>query len=210
MKKLSKLHIVLMISLIAVLAAGVYFMFSYQTAAAKQPDIQQEINMALMKLETVREDNQVDTLIEQLDELQDEIKTLSMDDPLFPEQPATVEIGNLIVDTIHKLAPHGNLVLLKLNSDDDAGTVTIDSGISEKTEGNKYNTAEYEVKVQGDLGRINSLIGEIEGAEFATLYIEEMEIDYHPEEEQEERTLPAYWEAEFKVITLYQYEEEDE
>jgi hypothetical protein len=209
MKKLSKLHIVLMISLIAVLAAGVYFMFSYQTAAAKQPDIRQEINMALMKLETIRGDNQVETLIEQLDELQEEIHTLSMGDPLFPKQPATVEIGDLIVDTIHRLAPHGNLVLLKLNSDDDAGTVTIPSGNAE-VEDNKYSKAEYEVKVQGDLGRINSLIGEIEGAEFATLYIEEMEIDYHPEVEEEERTLPAYWEADFTVVTLYQYEDDEE
>jgi hypothetical protein len=210
MKKLSKIHIGLMISLVAVLAGGVYFLFSYQAAAAKQPDIQQEINMALMKLETIREDNQVETLIEQLDELRDEIHMLSMGDPLFPEQPATVEIGDLIVDTIHRLAPNGNLVLLKLNSDDDAGTVTIDSDISDENEGNRYSKAEYEVKVQGDLGRINSLIGEIEGADFATLYIEEMEIDYHPEEEEGEHILPAYWEAEFKVITLYQYEEEEE
>lgn len=209
MKKLSKLHIGLMISLIAVLAAGVYFVFSYQTAVAKQPDIRQEINMALMRLEKAKEENNVDLLEEQLGELQDEINMLSMDDPLFPVQPATVEIGDLIVDTIHRLAPHGSLVLLKLNSNDNAGTVTIDSG-SEEVEDNKYSEAEYEVKVQGDLGRINSLIGEIEGADFATLYIEEMEIEYHPEEEQEEDILPAYWEAEFKVITLYQYQEEDE
>lgn len=209
MKKLSKLHIGLMISLIAVLAAGVYFVFSYQTAVAKQPDVRQEINMALMRLEKAKEENNVDLLEEQLGELQDEINMLSMDDPLFPVQPATVEIGDLIVDTIHRLAPHGSLVLLKLNSNDNAGTVTIDSG-SEEVEDNKYSEAEYEVKVQGDLGRINSLIGEIEGADFATLYIEEMEIEYHPEEEQEEDILPAYWEAEFKVITLYQYQEEDE
>lgn len=209
MKKLSKLHIGLMISLIAVLAAGVYFLFSYQTAVAKQPDIRQEINMALMRLEKAKEENNVDLLEEQLGELQDEINMLSMDDPLFPAQPATVEIGDLIVDTIHRLAPHGSLVLLKLNSNDNAGTVTIDSG-SEEVEDNKYSEAEYEVKVQGDLGRINSLIGEIEGADFATLYIEEMEIEYHPEEEQEEDILPAYWEAEFTVITLYQYQEEDE
>jgi hypothetical protein len=209
MKKLSKLHIGLMISLIAVLAAGVYFLFSYQTAVAKQPDVRQEINMALMRLEKAKEENNVDLLEEQLGELQDEINMLSMDDPLFPVQPATVEIGDLIVDTIHRLAPHGSLVLLKLNSNDNAGTVTIDSG-SEEVEDNKYSEAEYEVKVQGDLGRINSLIGEIEGADFATLYIEEMEIEYHPEEEQEEDILPAYWEAEFKVITLYQYQEDEE
>jgi hypothetical protein len=209
MKKLSKLHIGLMISLIAVLAAGVYFLFSYQTAVAKQPDVRQEINMALMRLEKAKEENNVDLLEEQLGELQDEINMLSMDDPLFPVQPATVEIGDLIVDTIHRLAPHGSLVLLKLNSNDNAGTVTIDSG-SEEVEDNKYSEAEYEVKVQGDLGRINSLIGEIEGADFATLYIEEMEIEYHPEEEQEEDILPAYWEAEFTVITLYQYQEDEE
>jgi hypothetical protein len=208
MKKLSKIHIGLMVALIAVLAAGVYFLFSYQSVAAKQPDIQQEISMALMRLETIREENQVEMLAEQLDELQDEIHTLSMGDPLFPEQPATVEIGDLIVDTIHKLAPHGNLVLLKLNSDDDAGTVTIPSGNAE-IEDNKYSAAEYEIKVKGDLGRINSLIGEIEGAECATLTIEDMEIDYHPEVIEEERTLPAYWEADFTVVTLYQYEDDE-
>jgi hypothetical protein len=209
MKKLSKLHIGLMISLMAVLAAGVYFLFSYRAVEAKQPDIRQEINMALMRLEKAKEDNNVDLLEEQLGELQNELNMLSMGDPLFPAQPATVEIGDLIVDTIHRLAPHGSLVLLKLNSDDDAGTVTIDSG-SEEIEDNRYSKAEYEVKVQGDLGRINSLIGEVEGADFATLYIEEMEIEYHPEEEEEEHALPAYWEAAFKVITLYQCQEDEE
>lgn len=206
MKKLSKVHIGLIISLVAVLAVGTYFVFSYRGAEAKQPDVRQEINMALMRLNVVRDQNNLEPLIKQLDELRSEIRILSLGEPLFPEQPATVEIGDLIVDTIHKLDPLGKgaLTLLKLNSDDKAGTVTIKS--DEDSEGSKYNKAEYEVKVQGDVGRINSLIGEIEGAGFATLTIEDIEIEF--KEKTVEDVTTSWWEGEFTVVTLYQYEEE--
>ena len=39
MKKLTKLHAILIIVLLAILATAVYFSFSYQGAQAKQPDI---------------------------------------------------------------------------------------------------------------------------------------------------------------------------
>jgi hypothetical protein len=210
MKKLSKLHIGLIVALVAVLAVGVYFMFSYRGAEAKQPDIQQEIDMAQQRLDILRNsDDEDEPLKEQLDELKDQIRILSMGEPLFPELPATVEIGDLVVDTIHNLDPtqSGALVLLKLNSDDKAGTVIIKSSTDPEDQGNKYNKAEYEVKVQGDLGRINSLIGEIEGADFATLVIEDMVIEYE-EEEMDMGFIKSWWEAEFTIVTLYQYEEE--
>ncbi len=137
---------------------------------------------------------------QQLDELRSTLNVLGRGEPLFPEKPATVEIGDLIIDSVEKL----NLVLLKLSPDDEAGTITIES--AEDSEDNKYNKAEYEVRVKGDLGRINSLIGEIEAADFATLTIEDINIEYK-EKVEEERTV-EWWEGEFTVVTIYQYEED--
>ena len=44
MKKLTKVHAILIALLIAVLAVTAYFSFSYRGAEAKQPDIKNEIN----------------------------------------------------------------------------------------------------------------------------------------------------------------------
>jgi hypothetical protein len=182
MKKLTKLHAALIILLIAALAATAYFSFSYRGVEAKQPDIQNEINLALMRLKVVQEENDPTLLKIQLDELQSEINLMNRDEPLFPKRPPSVEIGDLIIDSVEKL----QLSLLKLSPQDEAGTVTIKSDVD--SEGNKYSKAEYEVKVKGGIGRINSLIGEIEAAGFATLTIENLEIEFK-EEEEGERTI---------------------
>jgi hypothetical protein len=201
MKKLTKLHMVLIIVLIIVLAGSVQFSFSYRRAEAKQPDIKDEIKLAQMRLGAAKEDMNPEPLKKQLEEKQSTIKMLSGDEPLFPERPPTVEIGDLIVDSVEKI----NLVLLKLKPNDEAGTVTIYS--DEDSTGNKYNKAEYEVTVKGDLGRINSLIGAIEAADFATLTIEDLQIEYKESEEEEHIT--KWWEGTFTVVTLYQYKEEE-
>lgn len=207
MKKLTKLHAILILLFIGVLAVTVYFSFSYRGAEAKQPDTLDEIKLAQMRLTAAKEEKNPEPLKQELDKLQSELqsklKILSQGAPLFPEQPATVDIGDLIIDTIEKL----DLTLLKLKPNDRAGTITIKTDAD--SEGNKYNKAEYEVRVKGDLGRITSFIGEIEAADFATLILEDIEIEFYPEEEKEERTIPAWWEAQFTVVTLYQYEEVD-
>ena len=199
MKKLTRLHTILIILLIVVLAVTVYFSFGYRGVEAKQPDIRNEITQALMRLNLVKEENNPEPLKQQLDGLRATINIMTRDEPLFPERPPTVEIGDLIIDSVEKL----NLMLLKLSPDDQAGTVTIKS--SPDSEGNKYNKAEYKVKVKGDLGRINSFIGEVEGADFATLTIEDMEIEF--KEKEVDEAITKWWEAEFTVVTLYQYEE---
>ena len=200
MKKLTKLHAILILVLIAALAITAYLSFSYRGVEAKQPDVRDEITQALMRLKTVQEENDPGPLKLQFDELQSTIRILSQGEPLFPERPATVEIGDLIVDKVQKL----NLSLLKLKPAAKAGTETIKSDAD--SEGNKYSKAEYEVKVKGDVGRINSFIGEIEGAGFATLTIEDMEIEFNEKEVDE--AITKWWEAEFTVVTLYIYEEE--
>ena len=50
MKKLTRLHTILIILLIVVLAGSAYLSFNYREAEAKQPDIQDEINQAVMRL----------------------------------------------------------------------------------------------------------------------------------------------------------------
>ncbi len=201
MKKLTKLHMALIVLLIIVVAGSVQFSTSYRQAEAKQPDIQDEINLAMMRLNTAKEEMNPEPLKQQLDELQSTITMLSGNEPLFPERPATVQIGDLVVDSAERL----NLVLIKLKPNDKAGTITIKE--DKDSQGNKYSKATYELTVKGDLGRINSLIGEIEAANFATLTVEDIEIDFHPAEEKDDRTIPAWWEGQFTVITLYQYEE---
>ncbi len=200
MNKLTKIHVVLIPLLILVLAGSAYFSFSYRGVEAKQPDMSNEVNMAMMRLTVAIEETNPEPLKQQLNELQSEIDRLNQRELLFPEKPATVSIGDLIVDSAQRL----NLVLLKLSPEDRAGTVTIKSGPD--ATGKRYNIAEYEVRVKGDLGRINSLIGEIEFADFATLTIDDMEIEWH-EKEEDERTI-KWWEGEFTVVTLYQYQEE--
>ncbi len=201
MKRLTKLHTVLIILVVVVLTGSVYFSFGYRGVEAKQPDIQDEISLALMRLNVAKEENNPEPLKQQLEELQSTINVLGQGEPLFPERPATVQIGDLIIDSVEKL----HLTLLRLKPNDQAGTVTIKS--DQDSEGNKYSKAEYDVRVEGDLGRINSFIGEIEAADFATLTIEDVQIEFHPEEKKEERIIPAWWEGEFTIVTLYQYEE---
>ena len=152
-----------------------------------------------MRLELAKEEINLEPLQQQLNKLQTELGILSRAEPLFPERPATVEIGDLIVDTVEKLS----LTLLKLSPNSEAGTITIKSG--EDSEGNNYNKAEYEVGVKGDLGRINSLIGEIERADFATLTIEDTQIEY--KEKTVEEVTKKWWQGDFTIVTLYQYEE---
>ncbi len=200
MKKLTKLHTILAVLLIAVLAISAYFSFSYRGAEAKQPDIMDEINQALMRLAVAKEENNPEPLKQQLRELQSKLNMLSEGKPLFPEKPATVEVGDLIVEAAKKL----ELTLLRLSPNDKVGTVTIKSGESDT--GNKYSKAEYAVKVKGDLGRINSLIGQIESADFATLTVEDIDVSFKQKKE-EDHTF-EWWEGEFTVVTLYQYEEE--
>jgi len=96
-------------------------------------------------------------------------------------------------------------LLLRLKSDDNAGTVTIK--VTGDSDGNKYSKAEYEVKVKGDLGRITSLIGEIEGTDIATVTIEDMEITYE-EKEEGDRTI-TWWEGTFTAVTMYEYTKDE-
>ncbi len=192
MKKLTKLHTILIIVLILVLAGGAYLFSSKGQAESKQPGIQDEITQAMMRLTVANEENDLDTLKQKLAKLQARLRETS--EPLFPEDAPSVKIGDVIVDTVDKY----DLALLTLVTNADAGTVTIK--VDEDSDGNKYSKAEYEVKVRGTIGRINSFIGEIERAEFATLTIEDMEISRIEEEAAE------LWEAEFTIVTLYQYE----
>lgn len=205
MRKLTKLHVLLIVLLVGVLATTIYFMNSYQQVEAKQPDIQDEIVKALARLEDAKKVEPPIDLTpyqKQLEELQttiDQMKLAQEEHPLFPVRPPTVEIGNLIVDSVQNLY----LTLVKLSPNDKAGTVTIKSDADPKSKGNKYNKAEYEVKVKGDVGRVISLIGKIEGANFATLTIEDIKMGYH--EKTVEEITEQWWEAEFTLVTLYQY-----
>jgi len=205
MRKLTRLHIVLILLLVGVIAATIYFMNSYQRVEAKQADTQEEIASALARLEDAKKvEPPVDLTPykQQLAELQatiDQLKLAQEEHPLFPVQPPTVEIGNLLVDSAHSLF----LTLVKLAPNDQAGTVIIKSDADPKSKGNKYNKAEYDVKVKGDVGRIISLIGKIESANFATLTIEDIDMGYH--EKTVEDITEQWWEAEFTLVTLYQY-----
>ncbi|MFC1893592.1 hypothetical protein ACFLYR_06140 [Chloroflexota bacterium] len=201
MKKLTKLHTILVALLVAVLAISAYFSFSCRGAEAKQPDIRDEINQAVMRLAVVQEENNPEPLKQQLSELNATFIVLSKGKILFPKTPATVEIGNLIVESTKKL----ELTLLKISPNDQAGSVTIESAGSET--GNKYNKAEYKIKVKGDLGRISSLVGQIEGAEFATLTVEDIDVSFKQKKE-EDHTF-EWWDGEFTVVTLYQYVEDE-
>ena len=98
MKKLTKVHAVLIIVLIAVLAVSAYFSFNYRGAEAKQPDIMDEINLALMRLDVAKEENNPEPFKQQLDDLRFKLGLLGEEEPLFPEKPPTVEIGDLIVE----------------------------------------------------------------------------------------------------------------
>lgn len=203
MKKMTKLHFILIAILVAVVAAGVFFTFSSNKAEAQQPDMMNEINMALMRLETAKQENDPTDLQEQLAESQKTLNLLTRDEPLFPKEPLLVEIGSLIVDARHKL----NLTLLKVKSDEDAGTITIENP-DEESEDNKYSRAEFEIEVKGDLGRIVSFIGEIEGSTVTTLVIEDLELEYYPADEVDEEYIPAYWIGTFNIVTLYEYQED--
>lgn len=200
MKKMSRLHIVLIALLIVVVAVAFYFSSSYRGVAAKQPDLANQLDLAVKKLAIAKQETDPGPLKKQLDDLQATISQLSRNKPLFPEKPASVDIGNLIVDTVQKL----NLTLLKLSPNDKAGTVTIKSTADAK--GTKYSKAEYTVRVKGDLGRINSLIGEVEGANFATVTVEDVKIEFKTKEQ--ENLVLEWWEGEFTAVTLYQYIEE--
>ena len=205
MKKLKIVNIILLILVVATAAVSVYFMFGYQEAEAKQPDIVDEINVALMRLDVAKEENVSTEFEQELAAVQATRKNLVdrlASEPLFPKQPASVEINDLIVDSVQKLLPEYYYGLLKLVSNPEAGTVTIK--VSEDYGGTKYNKAEYEVRVKGDIPRINSLIGEIEACDFATLTIDDMNISYEMEKDQETGRVTTWWIAEFTVITLYQ------
>ena len=198
MKKLNRIHIILIVVLLAVVAASAYFTFNRQTAEAQQPEIQNKIVEAMGQLKVAQEENDLDALKEHLKELQ---HIIDRAEPLFPEGPPSVQISSLILDSTHKL----NLKLLKLTPNADAGTVTMENGSDgDESEASKYSRAEYDVEVEGYLGRINSLIGEIEGADFVTLTIEDMEIS----ELEDEETSVEQWESQFTIVTLYQYSED--
>ena len=143
MKKLNKIHFILIAVLVAVLAVAVFFSFSYQGAEAKQPDIKSEIVQAQMNLVMAQEENDPTELKAQFDELNRTLTLLTRDEPLFPEKPHTVEIGDLIVDSLHKL----ELTLLKLKSNEEAGTDTIEND-DEEVEDNKYNKADFKAFLQ--------------------------------------------------------------
>ncbi len=199
MKKLTPIHIVLIALLVVVVAVTVYFSSNYRSAEAKQPEIQDQIVLATKKLALAKEQNNAEPLKQQLANLEATLQVLVRKDPLVPVKPASVKIGDLVVDSAHKLG----LTLLKLSPNDTAGTVTIKA--TKDSKGTKYNKAEYSVRVKGDLGRINSLIGDIEGADFATLTIEDTTLTWKESTVQD--VTVQYWEAEFTVVTLYQYKE---
>lgn len=196
-KKLTMLHIVLILVFVISLGVGAYFLRSARQAEAKQPDMQNQIKLANLKLATAKEQNNVDVLKQKLTELQ---SIIDRSKPLFPAKPATVQIGKLIVDSADRLG----LTLLELSPNPNAGTETIKR--DPKLAGSKYNKAQFGVKVEGYLGPINSLIGDIEGAAFATLIVDEITItrlEEEDEDEDEER-LSELWDADFTIFTLYQ------
>jgi hypothetical protein len=207
MKKLVIVPVVLAALLAVVLAVGVYFWFDFQQAKADQLDITGGIAEAQAKLEDVRNEEQEDPApyLQRLADLQAEIEALEThlaESPQFPAAPPTIEIGDLVVAATTDL----ELGLLKLKSNEGAGTVTIDSDTDPKTKGNKYAKAEYEVEVKGELGRIIGMLGRMEGAGFATLILEDIQIKFVPEETEDGEVVnPSYWVGEFTIVTLYQY-----
>jgi hypothetical protein len=204
MKKITRLHIILFVVLVAVVAAGVYYTFSARQAEAEQPDMVNEINMAMMRLETAKAENDPTEVKAQLAEVQKTLNSVIRDEPLFPEEPLIVEIGGVIVDARHKL----ELTLNKLKSDEDSGTETIVSDPENYPEGNKYSQASFDIEVQGDLGRIVAFIGEIEGSDLTTLVVEDVGLEYEEEYDSEEEKLYTYWIGSFTVVTLYEYQED--
>ncbi|MFC2068591.1 hypothetical protein ACFLTP_06245 [Chloroflexota bacterium] len=201
MKKLTKLHYILIGILILVLVGSVYMSFQYRKAEGKLPEIQKEIELATMQLKVAQENNDLDTLKKQLGDL--EIKISRINTSPFPEKAPSVEIGDLIVDSIDKF----NLELLKLLSNEKAGTETIKSNEEDSNSSiSKYNKAEYDVSVRGYLGRINSLLAEIEGSTFVTLTIDDLDITLDDEDED---TVVDIWTADFTIVTLYLYEEDE-
>jgi hypothetical protein len=208
MKRLPRLHIILATLLVAAVAGSAYLGFSYQQVEAKQPDLAQEIAAAQQRLEDARNVEKIDPAPYQqrLADLQTEIeqrKAALAEQPLFPAAPPRVEISDLIVASAQDL----ELTLLGIKPTEPAGTTTIDSDQDPKTKGNKYYKAEYEVEVRGEMARIISLIGRVEGAGFATLTVEDIQLTFVPEKEDAEGEVitPSYWEGKFTVVTLYQY-----
>ena len=197
MKKLTRLHVILIIVLVVIVVTTAFSFFSYRAAEAKKPELQDEITLAVMQLSAAQEENDLDALRQQLKELETIINNT---EPLFPEQAPNDEVLALIVDSTHKFT----LEHRKLKTEVSAGTETIKA--DKESEGNKYNKAEYDITVKGRLGRINSLIGAIEGADFATLTIEDIDIEF--KEEPEDGRTTEWWEAEFTIVNLYQYHEE--
>jgi Na+-transporting NADH:ubiquinone oxidoreductase subunit NqrC len=204
MKKITRLHIILFAVLVAVVAAGVYYTFSARQAEAEQPDMVNEINMAMMRLETAKAENDPTEIKAQLAEVQKTLNSVIRDEPLFPVEPRIVEVGGVIVDARHKL----ELTLNKLKSDEDSGTETIVSDPDNYPEGSKYSQAEFDIEVQGDLGRIVAFIGEIEGSDLTTLVVEDVGLEYEEEYDSEEEKLYTYWIGSFTVVTLYEYQED--
>ena len=190
---MKKLQMILVAVLVIVASGASFFSFSYRQAEAKQPELKDQINVAIMQLSVAKQENNLDPLKEQLSKLQAEMKLYEK--PLFLKKAPSVEVGDLVVDTADKFS----LQLLKLIPNATAGTKTIKS--SQDSEGNKYSVAEYDVKVQGRLGRINSLVNAIEAAEFATLTIEDMDISLL----EGEGVAPDMWQGEFTIVNLYQY-----
>jgi hypothetical protein len=205
MKRLPKLHIILAALLVVAVVGSAYLALGYQKVDAKQPDLQQDIAAAQQRLADARNVEKIDPAPyqQQLAELQAQIeqkKTALAEQPLFPAEPPRVEISDLIVASAQDL----ELTLAGIKPTEPAGTVTIKSDTDPKSKGNKYSRAEYEVEVRGEMARIISLIGRVEGASFATLTVEDIQITFVPEKPGEVVT-PAYWEGKFTVVALYQY-----
>ncbi len=212
MKNLPKLHIILAALLVVVVAGSIYLGFSYKQVEAKQPDLQQDIAVAQQRLVDARqaaqaaEQGKIDPAPyqQQLADLQAQIKQKEdalAAQPLFPVAPPRVAISDLIVAATQDL----ELTLVGITPTEPAGTQTIDSDDDPKTKGNKYSRAEYEIEVRGEMARIISLIGRVEGASFATLTVEDINLEYVPAVPQGEVTIPAYWKGNFTIVTLYQY-----
>jgi len=199
MKSVPKLHMLLAVVLVAAAVVSIFVGFGYSGAKAKLPGLQQDLADAQQRLTDAQnaaqntEQEDPTPYQQQLASLERQINQARLAQPLFPESPPRVKISDLIVDS----AQEQQLVLVGMKSTEPAGTETIDSDQDPKTKGNKYNRAEYEVVVRGDMGRIFNLIGKVEMADFATLRVENVQVQAVPDK--------PYSEGTFTIVTLYEY-----
>jgi len=165
MRRITPFELFLILAIIAVLAGNIYlFFYEYRPSLQARAEAEQGLVVWTQRLTMYQSIYSLSTLQARLNSI---VAQLPHEPPVFPERTPIldVDVADLVIQSAETAG-------VSLRSFEPLGVY------SERLGTSVYQAASYHVEASGQLANLNDFLGEIEGGDFTTLRIMDIEITF--------------------------------